>query len=39
MIIHKLETYRDGGTIKVDTDKGVFYIDFNDAMSAIVDGK
>ena len=27
MIIHKLETYRDGGTIKVDTDKGVFYID------------
>jgi hypothetical protein len=27
MIINKLETYRDGGTIKVDTDKGVFYID------------
>jgi hypothetical protein len=27
MKVNRLETYRDGGTIKVDTDEGVFYID------------
>ena len=27
MRINKLDTYKDGGTIKVDTDEGIFYID------------
>ena len=27
MKINKLDTYRDGGTIKVETNEGTFYID------------
>jgi len=41
MRVNKLDIYRDGGTIKVDTDEGVFYIDrrlnFNGDINTIGD--